>query len=77
MGPAYDRTKEHLVGTDGAVIATRRRLLEAARELQNGVEPFGVAGKGFCVHPVSLVLPRNVAWEGATRDKIEQRHTRR
>jgi phthalate 4,5-dioxygenase len=73
MGPAYDRTKEHLVGTDAAVIATRRRLLRAARDLQDGVEPFGVQGKGFCVHPVSLVLPRDVDWQEATREAIEVR----
>jgi len=71
MGPSYDRTSEHLVGTDAAVIATRRRLLQAARDLEDGVDPFGSQGKGFCVHPVSIVLPRSVDWQQATRDAID------
>jgi hypothetical protein len=71
MGRAYDRTRENLVGTDAAVIATRRRLIDAARLLEDGVEPFGVDGVGFTVHPVSVVLPRDVDWQEATRDIVE------
>jgi phthalate 4,5-dioxygenase len=70
MGPSYDRTLEHLVGTDAAVIATRQRLLNAARDVQNGTEPFGAQGKGYCVHPVSTVLPRGDDWQEATYDRI-------
>jgi hypothetical protein len=71
MGPSYDRTREHLVGTDAAVIATRRRLIDAARQLGDGIEPFGVNGVGFTVHPVSVVLPRDADWQEATRDIVE------
>jgi phenylpropionate dioxygenase-like ring-hydroxylating dioxygenase large terminal subunit len=71
MGTLYDRTQEHLVGTDAAVIATRRRLLSAADGLAQGVEPFGTDGKGYCVHPVSTVLPRTVDWQEATRAAID------
>src|SRR5262249_27336808 len=40
MGPIYDRTRENLVlPADRMVIALRRRLLEAARDLEGGVEP--------------------------------------
>lgn len=70
MGPTYDRPREHLMGTDAAVIATRRRLLKAAQGLKDGVEPFGVQGKGYCVHPVSIVLPRSTDWQEATYDAI-------
>jgi hypothetical protein len=34
-----DRSQEHLGTTDIAVIASRRRLLATARDLQHGVEP--------------------------------------
>jgi hypothetical protein len=38
-GPIADRTKEHLGTSDAGVIALRRRLLKAARDLQAGKEP--------------------------------------
>jgi nitrite reductase/ring-hydroxylating ferredoxin subunit len=39
MGDIYDRTQEHLGTSDRAVIAMRRMLLKAARDLARGVEP--------------------------------------
>jgi hypothetical protein len=39
MGAIYDRSREHLGVSDKAVIALRRYLIEAAQNLQNGVEP--------------------------------------
>jgi phthalate 4,5-dioxygenase len=40
MGGVVDRSQEHLGTTDVAVIAARRRLIQMARDLQNGIEPF-------------------------------------
>ncbi len=40
MGPIYDRRREHLGTADGAVMAARRHLLNAAKDLQRGVEPW-------------------------------------
>jgi phenylpropionate dioxygenase-like ring-hydroxylating dioxygenase large terminal subunit len=40
MGPIYDRRKEHLGTADLAIIAARRNLLRAVRDLQNGIEPW-------------------------------------
>jgi phthalate 4,5-dioxygenase len=39
MGPIVDRTREHLVGTDAAIIAARRLLLRLAQDLEQGIEP--------------------------------------
>lgn len=39
MGPVYDRSRENLVPADQLVIRMRRRMLQAARDLQTGVEP--------------------------------------
>ncbi len=39
MGPLYDRSREHLGGSDKAVIAVRRYLLDAIKGLQAGSEP--------------------------------------
>lgn len=40
MGAIYDRTQEHLGTSDLAVIAARRRLMKAAKDLQQGIEPY-------------------------------------
>ena len=40
MGPLYDRRREHLGTSDLAIIAARRCLLRAARELEQGIEPY-------------------------------------
>ena len=37
--PIYDRTQEHLGTTDKAIIRMRRILIEAAKDLANGIEP--------------------------------------
>lgn len=39
MGAIVDRNHEHLGSTHQAIIRMRRRLIQAARELEEGVEP--------------------------------------
>ncbi|HLF03885.1 MAG TPA: hypothetical protein VI855_01520, partial [Dehalococcoidia bacterium] len=39
MGAVYDRSKEHLGSADLAVIATRRLLLQAIKDVQEGRDP--------------------------------------
>jgi phthalate 4,5-dioxygenase len=68
MGPIYDRTSEHLGSADLAVIAMRRRLLEAVNAfLERGERPYEALNPdGYRVRSAALVLPREVAWnEGA------------
>jgi hypothetical protein len=42
MGAIFDRSKEHLVPADKAVVRVRQRLLEAARAVEQGADPVGV-----------------------------------
>jgi phenylpropionate dioxygenase-like ring-hydroxylating dioxygenase large terminal subunit len=70
MGPMYDRTRELLVPTDAAVQATRQRILDTAQTLQKGREPFGLDPSPYRVHPVSAMLPREMAWQTALADRI-------
>jgi hypothetical protein len=42
MGPIFDRTKEHLVAADQAVVRLRRRLLDCVKLVENGEEPLGL-----------------------------------
>ena len=41
MGAIMDRTKEHLVTADRAVIRLRRRLIESIKQVQEGGDPIG------------------------------------
>ena len=42
MGPIADRSEEHLMASDLAVVQFRRMLLDAARQLAKGQEPVGI-----------------------------------
>lgn len=68
MGQIFDRSNEHLGSSDLAVIATRRRLLDAVHALaERGEAPYEARNAdGYRVRSAALVLPRDVVWnEGA------------
>ena len=51
-----DRSLEHLVGSDRAVVTTRRRLLDMALKLQQGIEPAGLRRpEAFAVRAISRI----------------------
>ena len=71
MGPIIDRSREHLGSTDKAVIQFRKCLLDAARDLQNGIDPPGSDAKTYRgIRPADLTIPKNVRWQEAAKDKL-------
>jgi hypothetical protein len=61
MGVIVDRTDEHLGTTDTAIIRMRRRLIQGARDLQNGIEPFAATHPDvYRVRSGGALLPRDV-----------------
>jgi len=61
MGIIADRSKEHLATTDMAIIRMRRRLIKAAQELEEGIEPYPPHHpESFKVRSGGCVLPREV-----------------
>ncbi len=70
MGPIYDRTKEHLGGSDTAIIRVRRRLIDAAKaSLAEGVPPPGARDPSlYQVRGAAVVLPKDADWVEATRE---------
>jgi phenylpropionate dioxygenase-like ring-hydroxylating dioxygenase large terminal subunit len=71
-GPIADRTREHLGTSDKAVIAFRRRLLDAARRLREGIEPQAPYDPDcYRVRAHSALVPRD------ERDFTEQEEIRR
>jgi phthalate 4,5-dioxygenase oxygenase subunit len=68
MGTIFERSSEHLGSADLAVIAMRRRLLEAVQALaERGEVPYEARNAdSYRVRSAALVLPRTVEWhEGA------------
>jgi nitrite reductase/ring-hydroxylating ferredoxin subunit len=61
MGAVVDRTEEHLGTTDTAIIRMRRRLIQGARELQQGIEPYAAMHpEVYRVRSGGALLPRDV-----------------
>lgn len=74
MGPIYDRTQERLGSSDIAVISTRRRLIKAAQDLQNGTPPFPARHPElYRVRSAVKVLPRDVPFlQGAAETLVSR-----
>jgi phenylpropionate dioxygenase-like ring-hydroxylating dioxygenase large terminal subunit len=67
MGPIFDRSKEHLGVSDKAVIAVRKFLLNAVKELQQGKEPphlVRAPERNWFPHVdcFAYLLPQNTNW---------------
>ena len=73
IGARYDRTLECLGSTDALILQTRRRLMAAARALQDGQEPV-VNARDYRLRPLSCVLPRETrSWSEAVADALDAR----
>ena len=70
MGAIEDRTKERLGTSDSMIIKTRRRLINAARDMREGITPPGVDNpEVYGVRSGGVVLPRDTDdWVEATRE---------
>jgi hypothetical protein len=71
MGEIVERSLEHLVSSDLAVVRTRRRMLRALQEFQTGTAPPGVdspdvyrAWSGF------LTAPADADWQQVYTDHL-------
>ncbi|HEY7198958.1 MAG TPA: Rieske 2Fe-2S domain-containing protein [Candidatus Dormibacteraeota bacterium] len=70
MGPIYDRTQEHLGSSDAMVIRVRRRLIAAARELeQSGTVPPGAdRPEVYQQRSGGVILDEGADWVEATAE---------
>ena len=69
MGAIADRTKEHLGSSDSMVIKTRRRIIRAAINLQEGEVPATVdRPELYQERSGGTILPRGQGWFEATRE---------
>jgi hypothetical protein len=77
MGALCDRTQEHLGPSDAMIIRVRRRLMDAARQLQeNGIVPPGVEQPElYRVRPVGAILAPGEDWVAATETRRQNYDT--
>ncbi|MCW5733574.1 MAG: Rieske 2Fe-2S domain-containing protein [Enhydrobacter sp.] len=63
QGAIADRSKEHLVPADQAVVRCRRQLLESARRVADGGDPIGVEVDVSTIRAIDATVPGNVRWQ--------------
>ena len=69
MGPIVDRSQEHLGSSDAMIIRTRRQLLQAARDWQDGITPPAVDHpERYRKRSGGVILPRSADWVEATEE---------
>jgi hypothetical protein len=74
MGPIPDRTREHLGASDLVIIQVRRHLLDMAKALQDGIEPYAAShGAVYRIRPADLLLNRNQPWSDAAHHLMSVR----
>ena len=61
MGPIFDRTQEHLVAADQAVVRLRRRLLDCVKLVEAGEEPLGATARGSLPTSVARRTRRSIS----------------
>jgi len=63
QGPIVDRSKEHLVAADMALVRARKQLLESAERIRNGGDPIGVAADFSKVMACDRNIESGVEWK--------------
>lgn len=71
MGTVQDRARENLVMTDKAIFMARRRLQDAARDLEKGKRPPGVEANAQAVRSASFELGREIAFNEAPGEPLK------
>jgi len=72
MGTITDRTKEHLGKSDVVIIQFRRHLLDMAKALEDGIEPYAAShGDVYRIRPMDILLDRDQPWIPAVEGLVQ------
>jgi phthalate 4,5-dioxygenase oxygenase subunit len=74
MGPIFDRSKEHLVPADGAVVHLRRILLDAARRVAAGEAPLPLPDVSKVAAVADTEIPQGAKWQDLAPHNIADPH---
>ncbi|HTW89119.1 MAG TPA: Rieske 2Fe-2S domain-containing protein [Candidatus Binataceae bacterium] len=73
IGANFDRTREFLGSTDNVIVTVRKRLIDAARQLEQGQDP-PTDPKAYRYRGVTCLLPRNTdSWSDAVAEWMDAR----
>jgi hypothetical protein len=77
QGPIQDRTQEHVVSSDKAIVAARKLLLNAMKDLSEGREPQHVikdlaANRLWHLQALSEVIPQSVDYKEHAQNRIAE-----
>lgn len=70
QGPIADRSREHLVPADQAVMRCRRQLLESAKRVAEGGDPIGVTVDVSTIRAIDATVPGNVPWQDLVKPQV-------
>ena len=74
MGPVIDRTKEHLTSMDVPMITSRKLLLKAIKDLEQGREPANVARdpeqNRFVLVTCDDLVPNSIPWKEYVKTSV-------
>jgi phthalate 4,5-dioxygenase len=73
IGPIADRSKEHLLSTDRAIVSARQRLIKAGNEVQMGGKAPGLSPEDQLVRSASFVIPVEADFEKHALDAVKYR----
>jgi hypothetical protein len=72
MGAICDRTNEHLGASDAAIVRMRRRLINAAKDLETNQKPPGVENPAcYHKHGDQLLLGEQDSWADHYASKMK------
>ena len=77
QGPIQDRTNEHVVSSDKAIVAARKLLMNGMKDVREGREPQHVirdanANRLLHLQALSEVIPSSVDFREHIRDRIAE-----
>jgi phthalate 4,5-dioxygenase oxygenase subunit len=73
IGLIADRSREHLLATDRAIVSARQRLIKAGNELQKGGRAPGLSPEDQLVRSASFVIPVEADFEKHALDAVKYR----
>jgi phthalate 4,5-dioxygenase len=73
IGRIADRSKEHLLSTDRAIVSARQRLIKAGNEVQKGGKAPGLSPEDQLVRSASFVIPVEADFEKHAMDAVKYR----
>lgn len=73
QGLIADRSDEYLVATDKAIITARKKLLDALKNMEKGIDPPGLSQSSHHIRSASFVLEDNGDYVGLARESTEMR----